>query len=139
MAREQATFVVTFRPTVVGIDPIRALRAVLKFALRRFGLRCTGARTPDPAAWRFLSSLSLRTPTFLAAERRRQRGRTQARRQEKIMMDMRKYSGTVFRKIDDVKANGAASGRDRESHGGQIRKARSGVRRRLQAECQRHQ
>jgi hypothetical protein len=25
-----------------GVDPIRALRALLKLALRRFGLRCTG-------------------------------------------------------------------------------------------------
>jgi len=45
MTREPPTiFVVAFRPTVAGIDPIRALRAVLKFALRRFGLRCTSAR-----------------------------------------------------------------------------------------------
>jgi hypothetical protein len=45
MTRERsAVFVVTFRPTVAGIDPIRALRAVLKFALRRFGLKAISAR-----------------------------------------------------------------------------------------------
>jgi hypothetical protein len=43
--REQSTiFVVTFRTTVAGIDGIRALRAVLKFALRRFGLKAINAR-----------------------------------------------------------------------------------------------
>jgi hypothetical protein len=36
--RERSTtFVVTLKPTIAGIDGIRALRAVLKFALRRFG------------------------------------------------------------------------------------------------------
>jgi hypothetical protein len=45
MTREQSTaFVVTFRPTGSNTDPIRALRAVLKFALRRFGLRAVDAR-----------------------------------------------------------------------------------------------
>ena len=46
MTREQSktTFVVTLRPTVAGIDGIRALRAVLKFGLRRFGLKCVDAR-----------------------------------------------------------------------------------------------
>jgi len=49
------TFIVSFRATIPGIDPIRALRAVLKFALRRFGLRAVeareisdGAPLPDP-------------------------------------------------------------------------------------------
>jgi hypothetical protein len=43
-SRDQSVFVVTFRPTIVGIDPIRALRAVLKFAQRRFGLCAVEAR-----------------------------------------------------------------------------------------------
>jgi hypothetical protein len=44
-SREQSTvFVVTFRSTISGVDPIRALRAVLKFGLRRFGLKCVDAR-----------------------------------------------------------------------------------------------
>ena len=43
--REQPTvFVVILRPTIAGVDSIEALRAVLKFGLRRFGLRCTDAR-----------------------------------------------------------------------------------------------
>jgi hypothetical protein len=43
--RERSTaFVVVLKPTIAGIDGIRALRATLKFALRRFGLRCTSAR-----------------------------------------------------------------------------------------------
>jgi hypothetical protein len=49
--REQSTvFVVTLKPTIAGIDSIRALRAVLKFSLRRFGLKCVDAReiqSPD--------------------------------------------------------------------------------------------
>jgi hypothetical protein len=45
MTRERSTtFVVTLKPTIAGINPVRALAAVLKFALRRFGLRCTSAR-----------------------------------------------------------------------------------------------
>jgi hypothetical protein len=45
MTRERSatTFVLTLKPTIAGIDPIRALRAVLKFALRRFGLRAVSA------------------------------------------------------------------------------------------------
>jgi hypothetical protein len=52
MTRERSptTFVVTLKPTIAGIDGIRALRAVLKFALRRFGLRCTSAREVCDAA-----------------------------------------------------------------------------------------
>jgi hypothetical protein len=42
MTREQSTiFVVTFPTTIAGIDPIRALRATLKFALRMFGLKAS--------------------------------------------------------------------------------------------------
>ena len=55
-AREPVTYVVTFRPTVDGVDPIRALRAVLKFALRQFGLRCTGARTRTQRLGAFIKS-----------------------------------------------------------------------------------
>jgi hypothetical protein len=46
MTRERSatTFVVVLKPTIAGIDGIRALRATLKFALRRFGLKCVDAR-----------------------------------------------------------------------------------------------
>jgi hypothetical protein len=40
---KQSTFVLTLR-AVPGVDGIRALRAVLKTALRRHGLRATNAR-----------------------------------------------------------------------------------------------
>ena len=41
MTRERSTvFIVTFT-TIAGIDPIRALRATLKFALGRFGLKAS--------------------------------------------------------------------------------------------------
>jgi hypothetical protein len=44
-SHEQSTvFVVTLKPTIRGLDSIRALRATLKFALRRFGLKCVDAR-----------------------------------------------------------------------------------------------
>jgi hypothetical protein len=33
-----------------GADPIRALRALLKIALRRFGLRCLGIKEEVPRA-----------------------------------------------------------------------------------------
>ena len=50
MTRERSTtaFIVTLKPTIAGINPIRALRAVLKFALRRFGLKCVDAREIRP-------------------------------------------------------------------------------------------
>jgi hypothetical protein len=60
-AQSPVTFVVTFTTTMAGIDGIRALKAVLKFALRRFGLKCVDAReiqaSPDAA----LSSPALLT------------------------------------------------------------------------------
>jgi hypothetical protein len=44
-SRERSTsFVVVLKPTIAGIDGIRALRATLKFALRQFGLKCVDAR-----------------------------------------------------------------------------------------------
>ena len=43
-------FVVRFRPTIAGIDGLKALRATLKFALRRFGLRTVDAYEVLPAA-----------------------------------------------------------------------------------------
>jgi hypothetical protein len=41
-AKERLTYRVTFRPEP-GVDGIRALRALLKSSLRRFGLRCIQA------------------------------------------------------------------------------------------------
>jgi len=37
-------FIVTLRSDEPGIDAIRSLRALLKLALRRFGLRCTDVK-----------------------------------------------------------------------------------------------
>jgi hypothetical protein len=42
-AQERPTFVLELCPEP-GVDPVRALRAVLKVALRRYGLRCVSAR-----------------------------------------------------------------------------------------------
>jgi hypothetical protein len=41
-AKSRPVFVLKLRPEP-GVDPILALRALLKVALRRFGLRCTSA------------------------------------------------------------------------------------------------
>jgi hypothetical protein len=45
---ERPTFVIRLRPEK-GVDPVRALRALLKVALRRFGLRAVSvdARLED--------------------------------------------------------------------------------------------
>lgn len=37
---ERRTFIIELRP-LPGVDPIRALKALLKYALRVLGLRCT--------------------------------------------------------------------------------------------------
>ena len=42
-ARDRPTFTLELRPEP-GVDPVLALRALLKVALRRFGLRCVAAR-----------------------------------------------------------------------------------------------
>lgn len=42
------TLVLTARPDEHGRDPVHALRALLKVALRRYGLRCTSARELPP-------------------------------------------------------------------------------------------
>ena len=41
-AKDRPTFTITLRPEP-GVDPIHALRAVLKSLLRRYGLRCISA------------------------------------------------------------------------------------------------
>lgn len=43
MASDRPTFLLTFRPEPGVDNPIRALRALLKMALRRHGLRCVSA------------------------------------------------------------------------------------------------
>jgi len=87
-----ATFTVTFTAARGG-DGIRALRGTLKLALRRFGLRAVDVREHTTAkVSRCRAAQAVRT--------------TPSRRQEKITMDMRKYSGTVFPKRGDVKVNG---------------------------------
>jgi hypothetical protein len=87
-----ASFVVTFT-AAPGSDGIRALRGVLKLALRRFGLRAI--------------SICEHTAPKISRSRTAQAARTaHARRQETTIMglDMRKYSGTAFIKPGDVKA-----------------------------------
>jgi hypothetical protein len=62
------SYILTITPVSTGDDGIRALRALLKLALRRFGLRCTsittmenaGAIGPTPA----LCSKSFGPPTL---------------------------------------------------------------------------
>ena len=41
-AKERPTFTLELRPEP-GVDPVPALRALLKVTLRRFGLRCISA------------------------------------------------------------------------------------------------
>jgi hypothetical protein len=69
-------------------DGVRGLRSLLKRAWRDHGLRAVEVQERPAVA------------------RRRRRGVTQARRQEKIIMDMRKFSGSAFLKVGDVRANG---------------------------------
>jgi len=42
-AKERSVYVLELRPEP-GVDAVKALRAVLKVALRRFGMRCISAR-----------------------------------------------------------------------------------------------
>ena len=42
-AKERPVYVIELRPEP-GIDPIPALRGLLKVTLRRFGMRCISAR-----------------------------------------------------------------------------------------------
>jgi hypothetical protein len=42
-AKSRPTFVLELRPEP-GIDPVLALRALLKTTLRRYGMRCISAR-----------------------------------------------------------------------------------------------
>ena len=42
-AKDRPTFTLELRPEP-GVDPVLALRALLKVALRRFGMRCIAAR-----------------------------------------------------------------------------------------------
>jgi hypothetical protein len=85
-----ATFTVTFTAARGG-DGTRALRGTLKLALRRFGLRAVDVR----------KHATVKVSRCRAAQAVRT---TYSRRQEKITMDMRKYSGTAFLKPGDVKA-----------------------------------
>jgi hypothetical protein len=41
-AKDRPTFTITLRPEP-GVDPVLALRALLKMTLRRFGMRCISA------------------------------------------------------------------------------------------------
>jgi hypothetical protein len=41
-AKARPTFTITLRPEP-GVDPVQALRALLKVTLRRFGLKCVSA------------------------------------------------------------------------------------------------
>jgi hypothetical protein len=42
-AKDRPVFTLELRPEP-GVDPVLALRALLKAALRRYGMRCTSAR-----------------------------------------------------------------------------------------------
>jgi hypothetical protein len=46
--RERPTFIVELRPEPKVDDPVRALRALLKTALRRFKLRCVSVEEKQP-------------------------------------------------------------------------------------------
>ena len=82
------TFTVTLRTDSDGA--YRRLRRTLKTALRRDQLRAIDIREHSaPKVSRCSTAQAVR--------------RTQARRQEKTTMDMRKYSGPAFRKPDDVR------------------------------------
>jgi hypothetical protein len=43
---DRPTFVLVVRPEP-GVDPVRALRGLLKLMLRRFGLRCVTYSQPE--------------------------------------------------------------------------------------------
>jgi hypothetical protein len=45
--RPAPIFIVKLRPEAGCTDPIKAVRALLKTAMRRFGLRCLSAETTD--------------------------------------------------------------------------------------------
>ena len=82
-------YVVTFRTTIAGIDGIRALRATLKFALRRFGLRAIDAYEHSTAR------ASRRHPALTA-------GAAHSRRED-TEMDASRFAGSGFLSLDDVK------------------------------------
>jgi hypothetical protein len=44
---QRATLILRLRPEP-GTDPDKAIRGLLKMALRRFGLRCIGLEREDP-------------------------------------------------------------------------------------------
>ena len=69
-----------------GINAVRALRALLKSALRAHGLR----------------ALSCIEQTHPAVIRRRRPDATQARQEGTKEMDMSKYAGSAFLSLDDV-------------------------------------
>jgi hypothetical protein len=89
--RRSATFIVTLT-AARGSDALRALRGTLKLTLRRFGIRTVDVRKHATVkVSRCRAAQAVRTTTH-------------SRRQEKMTMDMRKYSGTAFLKPGDVKA-----------------------------------
>jgi hypothetical protein len=46
--RERPTYIIHLTPTNACLDPIKALRRLLKLALRSLGLRCTHASEVNP-------------------------------------------------------------------------------------------
>jgi hypothetical protein len=83
---EAVTFTVLFT-TAPGTDGIHALRATLKFALRR-GLRCVDAREHRTRVSRCSTAQAART--------------TRGRRESEAKMKMTKYAGASFVGLDDV-------------------------------------
>jgi hypothetical protein len=69
---------------------MRELRGLLKIALRHFGLRAVSATTNT-------------LPPRRSAVRCKQRSAFSAFKQRGVQMDMRKFSGNAFLKIDDVR------------------------------------
>jgi hypothetical protein len=62
------TFVIFLRPESYCLDPVRALRAVLKNALRSHGMKCVGIgeRSPDVLG---TSSAAIAAPSSAAVAR----------------------------------------------------------------------
>jgi hypothetical protein len=109
----ETIFTVTFRAPA-GSTGIHALRALLKTALRRFGLRCTDIREePAPAPTASNQISPRRSPPrpnhFRASHCRRRRQWKKCQRAEKEnqhIMDMSRYAGSKYLKVADLKESG---------------------------------
>jgi hypothetical protein len=89
-------FVVRLRPEAGCVHPLRALRRLLKYALRQCHLRCLEAREED------VSGTNTTTKNQFVAAALGGGLASQAAPGAKEM-DMRKYSGSSFYKVDELK------------------------------------